>query len=77
VRGRLIEAAHRRCLRLQVFRARCVSGTLEGSEMAIEMVNSTEDAVLRHVLRQSVAHEWLVCEQLGVHANLMTMHDRL
>jgi hypothetical protein len=45
--------------------------------MAIEMVNSTEDAVLRHVLRQSVAHEWLVCEQLGVHANLMTMHDRL
>jgi hypothetical protein len=64
-------------LHVQVFRAQCASGTLDGSEVAIKMVNSTDDAALRHVLRESLAHEWLVCEQLGVHPNLMTMHDRL
>jgi eukaryotic-like serine/threonine-protein kinase len=73
----LMEAAHRRWLHVQVFRAKCASGTLEGSEVAIKLVNSTEDAALRHILRGSVAHEWLVHERLGVHPNLMTMHDRL
>jgi hypothetical protein len=71
--GRLITAANRRWLHAQVFRAQRTSGTLPESEVAIKMVHSTDDAALCG----SVAHEWLVREQLGVHPNLMTMHDRL
>jgi serine/threonine protein kinase len=72
-----MEAAHLHRLNVQVFRAECTSGPLQGSEVAVKVMKRDEDPAGQQELQDSFAAEWLVCQQLGLHPNLMTVHDRV
>jgi serine/threonine protein kinase len=72
-----MEAAHLHRLNVQVFRAECTSGALEGTEVAVKVMKSDEDPAGQRELLDSIAAEWLVSQRLGLHPNLMTVHDRV